>query len=103
MQLPNEFTLKMLKDRRRSHGFPSQKSVADYIGVHRNTIYAIESKGIWPEGKPDLMVKLQFVYGLTIEQMAFIEKNRHQVVHLKNGVNGQRSRNLDPRDGRTPD
>ena len=49
----------------------SQEDLAKAIGVHRQTIYAIEAKKYMPNGV--LMLKLAEYFGKPVEQIFFLE------------------------------
>ena len=74
MQIPPNFSLSMLRQRRKANGFPKQTDVAEYLGRQVNTIKLLESRGVLPRGDAQDWVKLQRVYGLTIEDFAHLQK-----------------------------
>ena len=78
MLLPKNFDLPNLKQRRKSNGYPKQSDVAEYLGVSRQTVHSLEAHGIVPQRGAKFWVKLQSVYGLTIEQWAEVEESYDQ-------------------------
>ena len=74
MFLPSNFSLSMLRQRRKANGFQKQSDVATYVGRHVQTIKRLESQGVLPLCDARDWVKLQNVYGLTIEQFAQLQE-----------------------------
>lgn len=74
MFLPKNFELSMLRQRRKANGYPKQADVAKALGRHVQTIKRLEAKGIPPLCDARDWVKLQHIYGLTIEQFAHLQE-----------------------------
>lgn len=63
-----------LKPRRKANGFKTQASVAAFVGKSITVIRRLEQEAVLPHGDAGLWVRLQSVYGLTIEEFCLLTR-----------------------------
>lgn len=67
-------SLKMLIPKRRANGYKTQKQVAEALDVSVASVARLEAYGIFFKTDPEQTVLMQSIYGMTVEEMAKLQR-----------------------------